>query len=309
MWDGATKIGSGIFAGTNRYATTTLTGNFIIPKDGDKILTVKGDLAAIGTSLSGTEGALVMVDFDGHDSTGTQGTGQSSGTTISHGSADTAVSGVRVFKSYPTVAKVSVPTNTLSNGTIALYRFKVTADSHGDVGLYKFTFRIATTTATATVRQVYGYSDSSFSTPAYANAGLLTSQSSDFPTSGTDFDVTFDPVGQAGTAEVIQVPAGTTRYFELRGTIAGAISGSSVSTQLQGDAAYPTLPKYNGSATSSNLMAVAGATVGIDADTNDNFIWTPNATTTQPVGGLDFTNGYGVLGLPSTNLSAEVVSK
>jgi len=316
LWDGSTKVGEGVFAGSNRNATTTLSASFIIPKDGDKVMTVKGDLNAIGTSLPGTQGNLLRVDYDGHDSLGTQGSGQSSGSNIVQGSADTAVNGVRIFKSFPVVAKVAVPTNTLNNGTMSILRFKVTADSHGDLGLYKFTFRMATTTAAITSVIVYGYSDSAYSTAAYANSGRLNSTAilatgnATWVSSATDLDITFDPIGQAATPEAIQVPAGTTRYFDVTGTVTGAVTGASVSTQLQGDAGYPSLPKNNsGMSTSTNMMTNAGTVFGVDSDTNDNFIWSPNATTTAGVGHLDWTNGFGVLGLPSTNLSAEVLSK
>ena len=48
----------------------------------------------------------------------------------------------------------------------------------------------------------------------------------------------------------------------------------------------------------------------IDADTsNDDFIWSPNSTTSVTAAAKDFANGYGVPGLPTTNLTAEVLSR
>src|SRR3989338_7924907 len=44
LWDGATKMGEALFQGTNTRATSTLSSAFIVPKDGDKMLTIKGDL-------------------------------------------------------------------------------------------------------------------------------------------------------------------------------------------------------------------------------------------------------------------------
>ncbi|OHB18321.1 MAG: hypothetical protein A2666_05585 [Parcubacteria group bacterium RIFCSPHIGHO2_01_FULL_47_10b] len=48
--------------------------------------------------------------------------------------------------------------------------------------------------------------------------------------------------------------------------------------------------------------------VAQEQDGKNDFIWTPNATTTALVTHKDFTNGFGVVGLPATNMSAEVVS-
>ena len=103
----------------------------------------------------------------------------------------------------------------------------------------------------------------------------------------------------AAANTTIQVPNGATRYFELRGTVSGAASGASVSSQIQGDAAYPQLAAFLAVATSG----------GIDGGTDNDFIWSPNATTTSLVSHEDWTNGYGVDGLPASNMTAEVLSK
>ena len=52
LWDtsAGTQVGEAIFTGSNRNATSTLTGTFTIPKDGDKLLTVKTDLAEISST-------------------------------------------------------------------------------------------------------------------------------------------------------------------------------------------------------------------------------------------------------------------
>ena len=106
-------------------------------------------------------------------------------------------------------------------------------------------------------------------------------------------DMYFDPATQDSTNAGIQVPAGQTRYFDVVGTVASAVAGSSVSTSLLGDAAF---------------IATSSAS-GVDAWQEDDFIWSANATTTALVGHVDWTNGTRVPGLPSTNISAEVLTK
>jgi len=297
-YDSGAQVGEAFFTSSN-YATSTLTTAFRIPKDSDKYMTVKVDLATIGTTGLATQGHLVTVDYEGSDSTGTRGTGVNSGSTINTSStSDTAVNGLRLFKSVPTVAKVSVPTNSLSNGTKSLLRFKVTADSAGDVGLYKFTLQVSTTTAVVTSLNAYGYTDAAFSNPVSGvNAGgkLMNSDTASFA-NNTDLNIIAD---NAGTATNIQIPAGQTRYFEVLATVASSAAGASVSTQLQGDAAYPQLADYMGTVT----------LVDDDAGSNDDFIWSPNATTTSTNNHVDWVNGYNVTGLPGTNLTAEVLSQ
>ena len=147
LWDVATQVGTAFFSGTNRNATSTLSSTVIIPANGSKTLTVKGDLALQGTSQAGTAGAFIQVDYDDDDSTGTRAIGQSSGQTTNRtASADTAVDGVRVFRSLPTVAKIAVPSTALTSGTMDLYRFSVSADAKGDVSLYQVVANIATST-------------------------------------------------------------------------------------------------------------------------------------------------------------------
>jgi len=299
LWDGSTMVGQTNFGPSETQATTTIAG-FVIPKDGYKVMTIKGDFEDIGTIGAATQGHLIAVDYDGD--AGTLGTyGNGSGGTITSGStSDTALSGVRLFRSFPVLAKDSVPTNVLANGEQKLLRFKVTADSKGDVGIYKFTARIATTTATVTGLNIYAYMNSGYGdvvSGLSSDGGMLATDlvGTDWADSSTDLNFVAQTSGAANT--VIQVPAGATRYFELRGTVAGTASGASVSAQIQGDSAYPSLAAFMDSAT--DLVGV----------TDDDFIWSPNATTTSLVSNVDWTNGYGVSGLPASNMTAEVLSK
>ena len=102
------------------------------------------------------------------------------------------------------------------------------------------------------------------------------------------------------------VPAGGTLYFELKGTVSGTQAGASVSTTLLGDTAYIASAHTN-VGTIGPTVPITSSTTGALADSNHNFIWTPNATTTagnaQQVGGNDWANGYGILSLPAGGFS------
>jgi hypothetical protein len=328
FWDGSTKVGEAIFS--TDTATATLTADFTVPKDSDKTLTIKGDIAAIGTSLPARPGHLVRVEIDAAagDTSGdaTRGIGLSSGSTVYSSGTPSSSNGVRIVKAVPTLAKLSLPSTKLVNATIPLYRFSVTAPSHGGVGLYKFSYTISTstqgvTTFAITGLQVRGYSDASFATAAYDNNGLLNSSSMVAGAQGgaTTYDFYFDPVSQGGTAEAIQVPAGQTRYFELVGTVANmSATSSSVSVNLLGDAAYTagtnnqnddSADNFTGSSAGNYAFATTAANVDTDTSgTGEDFIWSDNATTTSGVATYDWFNGFQVPGLPSNNMTSEVLT-
>jgi hypothetical protein len=298
LWDGATKVGSAVFTGTNTKATSTLTTPVLIPKDTDKDITVKIDLANIGTSAVGTQGALIAVDVEVN--TNTRGVGES-GTTI-NATGSTSMNGVRVFKSFPTIAKLSVPSTTLINGVSDLYRFSITSSAGGNgIGLHQLTLNLSTSTGnavsgttTVTLVDVYAYTDANFSTPvaAFTNGKIIT-QLAGLASSG-DNDLQL--------SSILQIPAGKTYYFKVSGTVTltagtGTFSGS-VTSRLGGDSTYPT------------LAAVMGLQSAVDGNANgDNMVWSPNATTSSLSTHVDWSNGFNIPGLPSSGTDAVTLSK
>ena len=322
IWDGATKVGEAQFQGTATRATSTLTTTVTVPKDGEKLLTIKGDLGTLGTvNDSATRGHLVSVNYDGEAVTTTRGNGQSSGVQISPtAGADTAGVGVRLVKTYPTLERLSVPSNTLANGEMVLYRFKVTADAADDLGLAKFTFRVSSTTvATTTIFKLYAYSDSGFSTGAYAQnpphsrnidevgETVWDGVANDYLGSD-EIAFFFNPIGNsnpavtaniASTTEALNVPAGGSRYFELRGSFASVTVGDSVSVALLGDSSF---------ASNTNLVSRQTANTVNEATHND-FIWSPNTTTTAATSTTDWLSGYQVPGLPTTEMTQQNFTK
>ncbi len=322
LWDGATKVGEAVFQGTNTRATSTLTTDFTVPKDSEKLLSIKADLGQLGVNEPATRGHLVAVNYDGEAVTTTKGVGTSSGGEINPtAGADTAGAGVRLVRSYPTLERLSVPSNTLVNGEMTLYRVKVTADAAGDVGLAKMAFRVSSTTvATTTIFKLFVYSDSGFSTNAYAQNpvhsrnvdevgedvwnGLVSSN-----TIGVDEVVFyFDPVGISAvttddtastTDEALNIPAGGSRYFELRGTVTSATAGDSVAVALLGDSTF---------ANNTNLVDRENANTVAYSAQND-FVWSPNTTTTAATTTDDWLNGYQVPGLPTTEMTQQNFTK
>lgn len=301
LWANGVQVGTALFTGSSRVATSSLTSTVTVPKDGDLLVTIKGDLAAVGTSLAGTEGALLQVDYDGDDSTGTKGTGMSSGSAINQtSSSDTSFAGVRMFKSFPTIAHTGV-NGTLSVGTgVTLDKFTITANSAGGISLYKVTTNVATSavstasgTTSVTNLKVYAYTNSSYSNPVsgYTNGQVVATAST--VNSGDNESV---------LSSVLNIPAGTTYYFAVKGDVAqvaGTTNNSGyVTTKIGGDIAFPVV--------TASLMGTGSV---VDGDTNNNFVWSPNSTTTSLSTHVDWTNGYLISGLPTDYLQGTTLSK
>ena len=318
-----TQVGEAVFAATasvdnTYYATSSLfaSGAFTVPRDDYKVLVVKGTIAGITTAGPRTSsGDFIKVDWDANAlglANGTYGTGIESGTNITPSGTESTVDGVRVMKSYPTVSKTGITQPTvLNNGDIPLLRWSVKANN-GDVAIAQFTLRLATTSATATALNVFAFTDSGFSTPVsgLTSGGKLRftdalNSAIDNAWTAASSDIAIGVTNSAGTASTtLQIPSGSTYYFEARATLADTgTAGDSISTQLQGDAS-----SFANQSTSqmgqAQVANTSRATSTVYAYADNDFIWSPNSTTTASgLTNLDFTNGYGVVGLPGTNLS------
>jgi hypothetical protein len=306
-------VGEATFVSGDNATSSSIT-NFTVPKDGSKVMIVKGDIAGISNSGPLTaSGDLLVVDYDGSNSglNGNYGTGVSSGNTVTPSSSDTASQGVRVMKSYPVLSQVSLSSSEklLQSGTRTLSKFKVTATG-GDVALYKFSFSVSSSTvsATTTAYALYAFTDSGFSSAdtTFSSTGLLNANNyfnGLGATTGATTQVTTVEIypDRASATTTYIIGSGNSRWFELRATASLVETGTgseSIVVSLLGDAAFPV--------NASTLMQAAS---GVDGDTNDDFIWSPISTTTQnTINDLDFTNGYQVQGLPGTNMTAETLT-
>ncbi len=295
LWDpNGNQVGTAFFGGNASTTIATLTRDFIIPANTSRSLIIRATIAQIGPNQAGTEGALLRVDYDNTNPANTYGTGVSSGTNIvSAGAAATNSEGVRIFKSVPIISAETISNSTLFSGTPVLMRFRVAASANGSISIYKMTLNVIPTNATVTNVNVYAYTDQSYSAAAGGtNSGGALVANGINPGAGGIVEIY--PGGLTGNNVPFEVPAGATRYFEVRGTVAGATTGSSVTTVLQGDPAYPALATLMGTATE------------VDSDPNDNFIWSPNLSGTSAVTDRDWTNAYGANALPSNGLTQSV---
>ncbi len=270
VYDGATKVGEGYFIGGAGSAPVNFTQTVLLPRDTDKVLTVKADFANIGNGQIVTHsGDFIRLNYGG-----AWGTGSSSGSTISP-SGSATVAGVRLVRSFPTVGLGSLSTSGIEDGRLT--RIKVAADSHGPISIGRV--RVVTTASGVSLSNVtmYGFEDSNYSLPVsgFGSGGLLATRTSlntfEFP-------------------RPLFVPAGSVRYLEVRASVTGASTGSFVTTRLVGDGNFP--------GSDGSLLTMAA----FAPEKDWGFIWSPNSTTTSQFGDVDWTNGYGIPGLPSGGL-------
>ena len=322
--DLATALATAEFTNNEDYATSTVMNGsvFNVASGAGRTMVVKGTIGAITTVGPLTQsGDLLIVTWDA-DAAGLNGgnyaVGASSGTNISPTTAaDVTPTGVRIMKAYPTMAKIAPPTSVLTtNSAFVLYRFSVTANN-GDVALYKFNFTIGSSTKSATTSQysLYAFIDSGFSSAdtTFSTDGLLNAGSCVNGKNVASQDVNDDVIQvymdatSCNTATTTyKVPSTQTRWFEFRANVASVETGTGseyITAQLDGDAAYPT--NVPGGAVVLTGLAMGSAS-SIDGDSHDDFIWSPISTTTSVSRhDQDWTNGYGVVGLPSTSMSSE----
>lgn len=295
LYQGATLLGTATFTGGSTVATSTLNSPLSLSKNEDVLITIKADLRNIGSSETGTEGRLVKIDV-----TNAEGSGVSSGSTLQVGGVTAGVNGVRMFKSFPILAQDTLASSGVADGK--LMRFKITADSHGPVGLYNLNFTFATSSfATGggiSAVKVMVYSDSSYSLPVSGTYGAATGQ---FGSTGTP-DASAPTINYSATTNPLQIPAGTTYYFQVEATVTSVTTGTSVTTTLNGDAAYIAAANLN-VGTFGPTVPMTSSTTGALADANNDFIWSGNATTTSVINSNDWANGYGITGLPSGGFS------
>lgn len=292
VYNGSTQVGTATFTGSGTTATSTLDTPVTLAKDQDTKLTIKVDLANVTTGSTGGIGDTIKID-----PLNAEGQGAASGSTLKVG-ATSGVAGIQLFRTYPIVANVSGSGTNPNGANVVLKKFTIKAASNGPVGVYQMKFVIATSSANVTSLKLYAYTDSSYSTgvSGQGSGGQFgaTQCSSGCSSNGPTLTFTADLATIAPAPQALQVPADTTYYLALLGTVTPAASATnwSVLATLQGDSAV----QIN---LGSAPINIATSTANVSSA---NFVWSGNSTTTATTTDVDWTNGYFVSGLPGTGL-------
>ena len=313
LYSGTTLVGSAAPTSTGVYFDLIDKG--FVAKSTDTsgaLLTVKGDLSSIGPSQNVTTGGHVIGFRIGSGAVTAKGALTGSTSVVYASSFPISGNSHLMFKSVPTVQVCSgttddasnckAPNALLSNGSNDLIRFRVTANT-SDLGLYKFTFDVTTTTATVTNVELLDVSETNevslSSNATSANSLNVITHAGSTVVVETLFDADSNGINAGG--EERTVSAGTSKYFVLRGTVTGATTGASVSTRLAGDGTPLT--------SLVNSATAMGTATNVDAINPDDFVWSDRSAGSHATTTADWTNGYLVSGLNSASSTPTVVAK
>ncbi len=345
LWDGATKVGEAVFTSdfatsTVNGFTVPKDGFKDMTIKGDiNIISASGPLTFSGDLLK------VDYDGDSNGNFGVGITsGLTISATSSPDTSVEGVrimDAYPVFTKLPVPSNLLA-----NSDSFILYRFSARAVAEDiAIYKLTFNISSSTgamASATTSNYALYAYTDSSFSIPDTSFSplnpdGLLNSSkcyfSSNSPDNAkvslpndmgvmgdnVDLEIHMDPSATACgpslnmATTTYKVPALQTRYFELRTDVSNVETGpgtESFSVVLRGDQAFPVGHIQDDS--NKTDMGAAGpdgrsVIIGVDNDENDDFIWSPMSTSTAVlISDIDFTNGYQVQGLPSTDMAPEI---
>ncbi len=249
-------VGVKISDGTTTWGPISLdaSGNadfsnlaIIVPKDGHKVVSIYADLQTI--SGGADTGDSFSLDFDYDNNFEAIGTG--SNTKVTSVTADSVGNDMVIVKTKPTITALDLPSTTLINGTLVLYKFQISADAGADVSIKKIHFdvkvsEVSGTDIDITNLQLFEVGNSTQLNVSFYDGVLGTGTAATLSGSGTGYlaenansDTAIAIVNTSGygpdgdsNGELV-ISAGQSKTYELKGTIADVAEiGDSISTRI-----------------------------------------------------------------------------
>lgn len=276
-------------------AGAPLSGNVSLDSDGeatfsglsinvvrgvDTVLVIKGKIAAIGERTVATDGTAGVGADTGDPLTisieTTAGKFNAIGVSSSvvDDTADAAPGETMVVrKAKPSIAMSNLPVTSLANGTVTLYKFTVAADFNDVV--------------VKAIKPAITINDSDDGGELKVTTGTVylydvTSGETQLNTTGVDANALIE----IDDSKVVTVAKGTSRTFEIRGTVAGVETGDSINIRINKDTA----------ALSEGTEIAAKAI----ADPNNKFIWSDKSADTNGVASKEWINSYLLTNWPTS---------
>jgi len=297
-WDGGSSLPQSLTlsSGALTHATATFAGlTFEIPKNEAKDLEVYVSIptiASAGANISGKAISALIDANEGFKAIDGAGTADTEAAGSDLNSAATSGKGtVIVRQSVPRLAAGTAPNATLSAGSNkVLGRVDISADSSGVVGWKKISFTVSKTsaltlgaTSTVALWDVTGGANTqvagSFGTTTGSLVGGL-----DSLVNLTSGNLTFVATNEE------EIPAGTTRTYELRGTVGAIASGAN---NIDVSIANP----------STSVSTDTASNIGITVASTPSLTWSDHSSTVSAVHSVstsDWTNDYLIKTLPLT---------
>ena len=309
LYDGTTLLGSAPVAQETNTAALITGLNVGVTANQTKTLSVRYMLNPIGSN-AGTSQVNAVATLDLVKYQDSQGVETSDDTP---GASDTEPAGneMYVYKSVPTVERVSLTPATLVNGAaLDIYKFIVRASAGGDLALKQFILTAAWsdggTADTLELESVKLFEDG---TDVTASVVIQDEDGNSVESTSGLLEGDEDLTISWATGYESVIPAGGYKTYTVRATpqgfrMTGAdTSGDSVSLYLAGDTAHNSTKLYlNGTATAATLWGLHTAAAVTGSGTLYEFIWSDmnlisHATTENATSSADWANGYKVMNL------------
>ncbi len=298
-WTGGTaRQALALSSGAQTHATATFTGlTFAIPANAVRTLDVYVDIPTVQNgATSGTAITALLDANEGYkavDSSGTASTTMAiSATDLS--SAGTSGKGTMyVRKSKPVLAPVALDSGTLNAGSDqVLGRFSVTADAAGDIDWGSIVFTLNKTLAVGTG------STSTLAVWSGANeiAGTIATTTGSYNDTIDACDNNTSCLVHFRPTAVEKIPAGSSKTYELRGTVDGIAAGAN---NISVSIANP-----HTTASSTNIFEASSGAIGVS--TVSSFVWSDwsdlsdHSSSATGASTSDWTGDYLVRTLPLT---------
>ena len=260
------------------------SGDLIVEKDGTERVTVRAVFNKItDEAQSGRRIALALYALEAESDGPGTGLARNTGVTSTAGTRlevsdtvadlDLALTGetMAIYQSIPTVAGVSLGTNSLNSGTQDIYKFTVSADAQGDIS---WAYVALDLTGECKNDQDAAQCITDINLYEITSGGSRQDLSATFVTSSNNTSAVEARIGvSSSTPNNIQtVAAGTTKTYVVEATFAGIQAADSISVRMRDHSTAHFNPK-----TLAGALTSAGSTgpivwsdnSGVDADASE----------------------------------------
>lgn len=293
QYDGALiSSGTDVLPGSATATDIVLTTPLVVPADGNVTFQLVGKLNAIDSGATSGDNPVMAMQYNTQtgewnanyaNQYNVRATGDQSGERVYAAATANLTGNVMVIrKTTLTIAKQSLSSSSLSNGSLEIYKFQATADSAGDASFAKvgFTFTPSGTFTVDNMKWLRDGTDITTSVDIVDSTGASLEGATD--ASGTIY-VRYT----SGTEQSI---SGSGHVFTLKGTVAGAGTGESLNVSVAADAGT--------TVHTLGLAATSGAYPypNLTAQTA-HFVWSdksaiPHNASIGAPSSLDWTNSY-----------------
>ncbi len=299
LYDGTTQIGATAgytvqASGDNAGIAVIENLGWVIPKDSNKTLTVKGVLNSISAGADTGSSIYAVVHASNFEAQGA--TAKDTSITAAIGKQKV------VYKTKPTFASPTNPGGKLIVGQIPVMRFKIKADGPETVAWKQIQFKVSMTGATmSAVNAVPGTTGNIAlkDVSTGSNLDIASAFSSTSTTTGEQAAITG---GNTGYVSILlnsaqEIATGAEKEYELQLTFAdvsGTVGAASVIASI-----------YRGESTlvSASTVANVRSSIGTATDAAPSFVWSDYSVTGHTESTADWANGVLVKILPSSSVT------